>query len=70
MSEVRLDVNTYTVGTVARMVGVSVRTMHHYDAIGLVVPSQRSSSGYREYTDDDVERLHRVLTYRGSRLHA
>lgn len=70
VSETKQDVSTdresttYTVGTIARMVNVSVRTLHHYDQIGLVVPSQRSTSGYREYTDADVERLHRVLTYR------
>lgn len=53
-----------TVGAIARLVGVSVRTLHHYDHIGLVVPSGRTASGYRMYDDADVERLHRVLTYR------
>ncbi|MFW0786154.1 MerR family transcriptional regulator [Gordonia sp. CPCC 206044] len=53
-----------TVGDVARMVGVSVRTLHHYDRIGLVVPSGRTLAGYRIYSDADVERLHQVLTYR------
>ncbi|WP_336671265.1 MerR family transcriptional regulator [Tsukamurella sp. USMM236] len=54
----------HTVGAIARMTGVSVRTLHHYDEIGLVPPSARTSAGYRAYSDDDVERLHRVLTYR------
>lgn len=54
----------YTVGVVARMVGVSVRTLHHYDKISLVVPSGRTASEYRVYDDVDVERLHQVLTYR------
>ncbi|TWS19136.1 MerR family transcriptional regulator [Tsukamurella asaccharolytica] len=54
----------HTVGTIARMTGVSVRTLHHYDEIGLVVPSGRTSAGYRVYDDADVERLHQVLTYR------
>ncbi len=53
-----------TVGAVATLTGVSVRTLHHYDHIGLVVPSVRTSSGYRGYTDADVERLHMVLVYR------
>lgn len=53
-----------TVGAVAGLTGVSVRTLHHYDHIGLVVPSVRTAAGYRGYTDADVERLHLVLVYR------
>ncbi|ORA60163.1 MerR family transcriptional regulator [Mycolicibacterium elephantis] len=53
-----------TVGAVAALTGVSVRTLHHYDHIGLVVPSIRTSAGYRGYTDADIERLHLVLVYR------
>jgi DNA-binding transcriptional MerR regulator len=53
-----------TVGAVATLTGVSVRTLHHYDHIGLVVPSVRTSAGYRGYTDADIERLHVVLVYR------
>ena len=53
-----------TVGEVAKATGLTVRTLHHYDAIGLVVPSGRSASGYRLYADEDVERLHAVCTYR------
>ncbi len=51
-------------GEVARLVGISVRTLHHYDDIGLVVPSDRTPKGYRSYSATDVERLHQVLTYR------
>ena len=40
---------TYTVGQVAAMAGVSVRTLHHYDETGVLVPSSRRRSGYREY---------------------
>ncbi len=47
-----------TVGAVAALTGVSVRTLHHYDHIGLVVPSVRTPAGYRGYTDADIERLH------------
>ena len=53
-----------TVGAVAALTGVSVRALHHYDHIGLVVPSVRTPSGYRGYTDADIERLHMVLVYR------
>lgn len=53
-----------TVGDVARTVGISVRTLHHYDAVGLVTPSGRSPAGYRTYSAADVERLYTVLTYR------
>ncbi|HEV7423296.1 MAG TPA: MerR family transcriptional regulator [Mycobacterium sp.] len=53
-----------TVGTVAELTGISVRTLHHYDHIGLVIPSVRTAAGYRGYTDADVERLHLVLVYR------
>ncbi|MDT5191068.1 MAG: MerR family transcriptional regulator, thiopeptide resistance regulator, partial [Mycobacterium sp.] len=57
-----MDANT--VGTIAELSGISVRTLHHYDHIGLVVPRVRTAAGYRGYTDADVERLHLVLVYR------
>lgn len=49
-----------TVGEVAKRAGLTVRTLHHYDAIGLVRPSARSASGYRLYNASDIERLHTV----------
>ncbi len=51
-------------GRVAELAGVSVRTLHHYDEIGLMRPSARTSAGYRAYSAVDVERLREVLTYR------
>jgi DNA-binding transcriptional MerR regulator len=54
----------YTVSEVARVAGVTVRTLHHYDAIGLLEPSGRSSSGYRQYSPADLERLQEILFYR------
>jgi DNA-binding transcriptional MerR regulator len=54
----------YTVGEVARRAGVTVRTLHHYDAVGLLVPSARSAAGYRLYSEADLERLRHVLFYR------
>lgn len=53
-----------TVGQVAEGLGVTVRTLHHYDEIGLVVPSERSRAGYRLYTEADLRRLQHVVVYR------
>jgi DNA-binding transcriptional MerR regulator len=53
-----------TVGRVAELAGVTVRTLHHYDEIGLVQPSARTAAGYRAYSASDVERLREVLAYR------
>ena len=52
---------TYQVKDVARLTGVSVRTLHHYDAIGLLVPGGRTAAGYRLYTDADLLRLQQIL---------
>lgn len=52
------------VGEVAALAGVTVRTLHHYDRIGLLSPSGRTSAGYRQYAPADVDRLHAVLLYR------
>src|SRR5215210_4924658 len=52
------------VGQVAELAGVTVRTLHHYDRIGLLSPSGRTSAGYRQYSPADLDRLHQVLLYR------
>jgi DNA-binding transcriptional MerR regulator len=57
-------VMSYSVGKVAQMAGVSVKTMHHYDEIGLLSATGRSGAGYRKYEDSDIERLQRILFYR------
>jgi len=54
----------HTVSEVARLAGVSVRTLHHYDAVGLVRPSARTSAGYRLYSREDLEHLREVLGWR------
>jgi len=54
----------YTVGEVSKLAHVSVRTLHHYDEVGLLCPSERSEAGYRLYTDDDLARLQQVLFYK------
>ncbi|WP_308013967.1 MerR family transcriptional regulator [Streptantibioticus parmotrematis] len=53
-----------TVGRAAALVGVSVKTLHHWDAIGLLSPSERTLAGYRVYCGDDIARCHRILVYR------
>jgi len=53
-----------TVGQVADELGVTVRTLHHYDEIGLLSPSGRSRAGYRLYSEADLERLQNVVVYR------
>jgi len=53
-----------TVGQVAEQFGVTVRTLHHYDQIGLLVPGERTSAGYRLYTGRDITRLQHVVVYR------
>jgi len=53
-----------TVGTVARLAGISVRTLHHYDEIGLVSPDGHSDAGYRMYSRRNIERLQEVLFFR------
>ncbi|MET0344493.1 MAG: MerR family transcriptional regulator [Polyangiales bacterium] len=58
------DRRTYHVKEIAALASVSVRTLHHYDAIGLLSPSRRTATGYRLYDDDDVLRLQQVLIQR------
>src|SRR5829696_6874965 len=58
------QMTTWTVGQVADLLGVTVRTLHHYDEIGLLVPSERSRAGYRLYTDGDLTRLQQIVVYR------
>jgi DNA-binding transcriptional MerR regulator len=52
------------VGEVAALAGVTVRTLHHYDRIGVLSPSGRTAAGYRQYSPADLDRLHQVLLYR------
>jgi hypothetical protein len=54
-------VKAYTVRQVATMAGVSVRTLHHYDHIGLLAPSSRTDAGYRLYGEEDLLRLQQIL---------
>lgn len=54
----------YTVQRLSELAGVSVRTLHHYDHLGLLKPSHRSEAGYRLYSDADLLRLQQILFYR------
>ncbi|MGH3158144.1 MAG: MerR family transcriptional regulator [Streptosporangiaceae bacterium] len=56
--------DSYTVGAVATLAGVSVRTLHHYDQICLLSPAGRSAAGYRIYSLADLKRLQQILYYR------
>jgi len=53
----------YKVGEAAALSGVTVRTLHHYDAIGLLQPSTRSDADYRLYSPGDVRALRRIRRY-------
>lgn len=54
----------YKIKEVANMVGVSVRTLHHYDQIGLLKPESVTTAGYRLYSDHDLERLQQILFFK------
>ncbi|MEL6361580.1 MAG: MerR family transcriptional regulator, partial [Pseudomonadota bacterium] len=59
-------IEEYTVGELAKLAGVSVRTLHHYDAIGLLKPSHVAVNGYRTYRRSEAMRLQEVLFYRAT----
>jgi DNA-binding transcriptional MerR regulator len=52
------------IGALAKATGVTVRALHHYDAIGLLVPDERSASGRRLYSGENVRRLYRIVALR------
>jgi MerR family transcriptional regulator, thiopeptide resistance regulator len=54
----------WKIGELARRTGLTVRTLHHYDAIGLLSPAERSQGGHRVYGDADVRRLYRIVSLR------
>lgn len=53
-----------TVNEVSKLTGVSIRTLHHYDEIGLLKPTNVSEAGYRLYDDKALEKLHTILLFR------
>jgi DNA-binding transcriptional MerR regulator len=60
-----MTAQTYRIGELARIAGVTVSTLHHYDELGLLSPSERTHGGQRQYAGADVERLYRLLALRG-----
>lgn len=52
------------IGALAKATGLTVRTLHHYDAIGLLVPDERSYSGRRLYSEQNVKRLYQIVALR------
>jgi len=56
--------NTMTVNEVAKLTGITIRTLHYYDQIGLLSPSIKTDTKYRIYTNDDLERLQEVLFFK------
>ncbi len=54
----------WKIGELARRTGLTVRTLHHYDAIGLLSPAERSGGGHRVYGEADVGRLYRIVSLR------
>ena len=54
-------VKTYKASAFAERAGVTVRTLHHYDRLGLLKPSGRTAAGYRVYTDRDPARLEQIV---------
>src|SRR5829696_2027624 len=54
----------WKIGELARRTGLTVRTLHHYDAIGLLSPAERSEGGHRVYGEADVRRLYRIVSLR------
>lgn len=55
---------SWKVGDMARLTGLSVRTLHHYDQLGLLPASERTDGNHRVYTEADLERLQRILSLR------
>jgi MerR family transcriptional regulator, thiopeptide resistance regulator len=55
---------SYSVGQIARLAGVSVRTLHHYHRIGLLSPAVRTGAGYRQYGEAELQRLQQIMFYR------
>ena len=55
---------TYTIGELGKVFGLSRSTLLYYDKLGLLTPSARSDANYRYYTDQDYQRLAKIVVYR------
>src|SRR5258708_8502206 len=59
-----MDERRYRIGEFATLTGVSIRTLHHYDQLGLLRPAEHSEAGYRLYSERNLLRLQQILTLR------
>jgi DNA-binding transcriptional MerR regulator len=59
-----MDENRLTVGELAGRTGLTVRTLHHWDELGLLAPAERTGAGYRLYGESEVERVYRITALR------
>jgi MerR family transcriptional regulator, thiopeptide resistance regulator len=57
-----MEAITFKVGDLSKRTGLSIRTLHYYDEIGLLAPSHRTESGYRVYGKQDIIRLQQIIT--------
>jgi MerR family transcriptional regulator, thiopeptide resistance regulator len=57
-----MEAITFKVGDLSKRTGLSIRTLHYYDEIGLLSPSHRTESGYRVYGKQDIIRLQQIIT--------
>jgi DNA-binding transcriptional MerR regulator len=57
-----MENRSWKIGEIALRTGLTIRTLHHYDQIGLFSPSRVTDSGHRLYTDADVTRLHQIIS--------
>jgi MerR family transcriptional regulator, thiopeptide resistance regulator len=60
-----MDEKRWKVGELAEQAGLTVRTLHHWDELGLLSPAERTSAGYRLYAEEEVRRLYRIVALRG-----
>ncbi|MDJ0394076.1 MerR family transcriptional regulator [Rhodococcus sp. G-MC3] len=61
---IRAEIEPWKVGALAESTGLTVRTLHHYDHVGLLCPTSRNGAGHRLYTTKDVARLYRISLLR------
>src|SRR5256885_3203519 len=59
-----MEEKLWRIGELAGATGLTVRTLHHYDEIGLLVPSERTQAEHRLYSEDDVRRLYGIRALR------
>lgn len=57
-----LENRTWKVGELSKLTGLTIRTLHHYDEIGLLSPTSRTSSGHRLYVEEDIIKLQQVMS--------